>query len=169
MVGTLVLRRHVRTHASNASTNNINAVQTPIHSLFKQNMLCSYMWGRPCLPLLSPDVEKRVKMQGITPHTGEKPDVRVEFLRISYSSVWFPIFTYIFVYFPVGHFDHFRTERRCPRNTSFDEWWREHPRIELMSVKSMYHEGYNTWIFCTVFLSWCGATREAEAKLLCTA
>ena len=34
-------------------------------------------------PVLSPDVGKRVKMQGIIARTGEKPDVRVEFPRIS--------------------------------------------------------------------------------------
>ena len=64
------------------------------------SMLLKNTWGCPILPLLTPDVGKRGQNAGNHRAYRGKPDVRLEFCRISYVSSWFPIFSYIFVYFP---------------------------------------------------------------------
>ena len=51
-------------------------------------------------PPLSPDIGKRGKTLGIIARRVVKPDVRLEFPRISYFSLWFLIFSIILLYFP---------------------------------------------------------------------
>ena len=56
--------------------------------------MCVYIciWGCPFLPLLSPDIGKRGKIQGIIARRGQSPDVRLEFLRMFSIYQWFLVF-----------------------------------------------------------------------------